>query len=117
YLFKQLSDFKAGKERKNAIMSAIVAPLTPEDMRAVAAHYASQNARPGAAHNKDTIDLGQKIYRAGNPETGVPAGAGCHGPDGAGVPDEFPRLSGQHAKYTAAQLHAFRTGERSNDTN
>ena len=117
YLFKQLSDFKAGKERKNAIMSAIVAPLSPEDMRAVAAHYATQKARPAAAHNKETIDLGQQLYRAGNPETGVPACAGCHGPNGAGVPALFPRLSGQHAKYTATQLHAFRAGERSNDTN
>lgn len=117
YIFKQLSDYKAGKERKDPIMSAIAAPLSVEDMRAVAAHYASQKPRPGAARNKETVEMAQRLYRAGNPETGVPACSGCHGPAGAGIPAQYPRLSGQHAQYTAHELRAFRSGERSNDPN
>lgn len=117
YIFKQLSDYKAATERKDPIMSAMAAPLSPEDMRAVAAHYASQKPRPGAARNKDTVALGQRLYRAGNPEKGVPACSSCHGPDGAGIPAQYPRLSGQHAQYTVHELQAFRTGERSNDPN
>ena len=117
YIVKQLADYKAGKERKNPIMASMVAPLSETDMRAVAAHYAAQKPRIGAARNKDTVALGQKLWRGGNPETGVPACSACHGPDGSGIPSQFPRLSGQHAEYTIAQLKAFRSGERANDPN
>jgi cytochrome c553 len=117
YIAKQLADYKAGKDRKSPIMSPMAAPLSEADMRAVAAHYASQKPRPGAARNKETVTLGQRLYRGGNPATGVPACSGCHGPDGAGIPAQFPRLSGQHAQYTAAQLRAFRADERTNDPN
>jgi cytochrome c553 len=117
YIAKQLADYKAGKERKSPIMSPMAAPLSEADMRAVGAHYAVQKPRPGAARNKETVSLGQKLYRGGNPATGVPACSGCHGPDGAGIPAQYPRLSGQHAQYTAAQLRAFRSVERSNDPN
>jgi cytochrome c553 len=117
YIAKQLADYKAGKERKSPIMSPMAAPLSEADMRAVAAHYAAQKPRPGAARNKETVSLGQKLYRGGNPTTGVPACSGCHGPAGAGIPAQYPRLSGQHAQYTAAQLRAFRSDERSNDPN
>jgi cytochrome c553 len=117
YIAKQLADYKAGKERKSPIMSPMAAPLSEADMRAVAAHYAVQKPRPGAARNKETVSLGQKLYRGGNSATGVPACSGCHGPDGAGIPAQYPRLSGQHAQYTVAQLRAFRAMERSNDPN
>jgi cytochrome c553 len=117
YIAKQLADYKAGKERHSPIMSPMAAPLSEADMRAVAAHYAVQKPRPGAARNKETVSLGQKLYRGGNPATGVPACSGCHGPDGAGIPAQYPRLSGQHAQYTVAQLRAFRSVERSNDPN
>ena len=117
YVAKQLADFKAGKERKSPIMTPLAAPLSEADMRAVAAHYAAQKPRPGAARDKDTVSLGQKLYRGGNSTTGVPACSGCHGPAGAGIPAQYPRLSGQHAQYTVAQLRAFRSVERSNDPN
>ena len=58
--------------------------------------------------------LGEKIYRGGIADRMVPACAGCHGPSGAGIPSQYPRLSGQHADYTAAQLNAFRSGARAN---
>lgn len=117
YIAKQLADYKAGKERKSPIMSPMAQPLSEEDMRAVAAYYSAQKPRPGAARNKETVSLGQKLYRGGNSETGVPACSACHGPSGAGIPSQFPRLSGQHASYTAAQLRAFRADERTNDPN
>ena len=117
YTAKQLADYKASKERKNPIMMAMAAPLSAEDMRALAAYFASQKPKPGAARNKETVALGQKLYRGGNAATGVPACSGCHGPDGSGIPAQYPRLSGQFADYTATQLRAFRSIERANDPN
>ncbi len=118
YLYKQLTEFKAqpGKTpaRNNAIMAGMVAALSEQDMRNVSAYFASQTAKPGAAHNKDTVPLGEKIYRGGLAEKGVPACASCHGPTGAGMPSQYPRLSGQWAEYTAAQLVAFRDETRKN---
>ena len=117
YTAKQLADYKANTERKNPIMTAMAAPLSADDMRAVAAYFASQKAKPGAARNKETVNLGQKLYRGGNAATGVPACSACHGPTGAGIPAQYPRLSGQFADYTATQLRAFRSVERANDPN
>ncbi|HEY9397989.1 MAG TPA: c-type cytochrome [Burkholderiales bacterium] len=121
YIEKQLHDFKAdgGKEpvRKNAIMNGMAAGLTPEMMRDVAAFYGTQRIKPEAAKNKELVELGQKIYRAGISEKGVPACASCHGPKGEGVPAQYPRVAGQFAEYTEAQLKLFRSGERANDPN
>lgn len=119
YLYKQLTEFKAqpGKTpaRNNAIMAGMVAALSDQDMHNVAAYFASQTMKPGAARDKDTVPLGQKIYRGGLAEKGVPACASCHGPTGAGMPSQYPRLSGQWAEYTAAQLVAFRDEVRKNN--
>ena len=113
YLVKQLAEFKSGK-RENPIMKGMAAALSEEDMVNVAAFYASKQAKPGFARNKDTIRLGEKIYRGGILERKVPACAGCHGPTGVGIPAQFPRLSGQHSEYTEAQLIGFRSGGRVN---
>lgn len=117
YLAKQLQDLKANKERKNAVMMGMSANLSDEDMRDVAAHYASQKPKPTVAKNKDLLAAGQKLYRGGNGATGVPACSSCHGPTGAGIPAQYPRLAGQFADYTQTQLKAFRSGERANDQN
>jgi cytochrome c553 len=117
YILKQLRDFKANKERKNPAMMALVATLSEADMRDLAAHYAGQKPKSGAAQSKELVELGQKLYRGGNAAAGLPACAACHGPAGSGIPVQFPRIAGQHADYTAAQLKAFRSGERANDTN
>jgi cytochrome c553 len=116
YLYKQLTEFKSGA-RANPIMTGMVANLSDEDMRDLAAYYASQPASEGSASNMELVTAGQKLYRAGAPEKGVAACAACHSPDGAGIPPIYPRLSGQHAEYTAAQLDAFRIGQRNNDPN
>ncbi len=114
YLVKQLSEFKAGK-RKNAIMQGFAATLSDDDMKNVAAFYAAKAAKPGAATNKDTVALGERIWRGGLLNKGVAACAGCHGPNGAGMPVQYPRMSGQHAEYTEAQLTSFRSGARGNN--
>jgi cbb3-type cytochrome c oxidase subunit III len=113
YLVKQLVEFKAGK-RKNAVMAGFAATLSEDDMKNVAAFYASKQAKPGFAKNKDTVALGEQIYRGGITAKQVPACSGCHSPNGAGVPAQYPRLAGQHADYTEAQLTAFRSGARGN---
>jgi cytochrome c553 len=116
YTTKQLANFKSG-ERANAVMAGMVATLSPEDMVNLGAYFWGQIAKPGAASNKELALLGQSLYRGGNAATGVPACSGCHSPDGAGIPKQYPRLAGQHAEYTAAQLKAWRSGERANDPN
>jgi cbb3-type cytochrome c oxidase subunit III len=115
YLVKQLMDFKTQPGAKqparvNAIMAAMVAPLSNQDMVNVAAYFAAQTPKPGYAHNKNTVPLGEKIYRGGIAERQVPACASCHGPNGQGIPVQYPRLSGQWADYTVAQLNAFTQG-------
>ncbi len=121
YLHKQLANFKAqgGKkaERENAVMAGMTANLSAADMRDLAAYYAAQKLKPAAAKDKDLASLGQKIYRGGNVATGVAACSGCHGPTGAGIPAQYPRIAGQFAEYVEAQLIAFRSGARANDPN
>ena len=121
YLQKQLFDFKAqdGNKpvRESAIMNGMVANLSAADMKGLAAYYAGQAQKPAAAADKDLAQLGQKLWRGGDSLHGIPACAGCHGPAGAGIPAQFPRLSGQFAEYIAAQLTAFREGRRTNDRN
>jgi cytochrome c553 len=113
YLAKQLVEFKSGK-RKNAIMSGMVAALSEDDMKHIAAYYGSKPAVKGFAGIKDTVVQGEAIWRGGIAAKGVPACAGCHGPAGSGMPAQYPRISGQHAFYTEAQMNAFRLGERGN---
>lgn len=113
YLVKQLHEFKDGK-RPNPVMTAMATPLSEEDIRNVAAFYATKQAKAGFAKNKDTVLLGERIYRGGIADRQVPACAGCHSPNGAGIPSQYPRLGGQHSDYTEAQLNAFRAGARHN---
>ena len=119
YTVKQLMNFKAvdGKQAKraNPIMAGMVANLTPQDMRNLAAYYASQKPNDGFAHNTDTLELGQQIYRGGIASQGIPACSGCHGATGAGMPAQYPRLAGQHPEYIEAQMKAWRSGARAND--
>jgi cytochrome c553 len=113
YLVKQLAEFKSGK-RKNPIMQGFAAQLSEDDMRNVAAFYASKSAKPGFAKNKDSVALGAKIWRGGLPDREIAACAGCHSPTGAGIPSHYPRLASQHGDYTEAQIVAFRNGSRTN---
>lgn len=113
YTHKQLVDFTT-PGRQNPVMTTFATMLTPQEKQDIAAWLATQAHKPGAAKNKDTVELGRKIYRGGIAERGVAACASCHGASGSGIPALYPRLSGQHQDYTAAQLDAFKTGTRGN---
>jgi cytochrome c553 len=113
YLNKQLVDFTT-PQRNNAVMTSLAKALTDDDKRNIAAYLDKQAQKPGAAKNKDTVEFGKKIYRAGIAEKNVPACAACHGANGSGIPAQFARLGGQHQEYTAAQLTNFRAGARKN---
>jgi cytochrome c553 len=120
YLVKQLTDYtvRSGEKkpaRENAIMNGLAATLSEQDRRDVAAWFSSQEEKPGTARNKDTLELGQRIWRAGLPEKALPACSGCHNPAGLGIPNQYPRLGGQHAEYVEATLKAFRDGTRRNN--
>lgn len=116
YIYKQIMDFKAGR-RENAQMSPMAAPLTEQEVLDVAA-YLSQQAQSGGTADPAQAALGERIFRSGNPETGVPACNGCHGPAGMGSGlAKFPRISGQHADYVKQTLGYFKAGTRANDPN
>lgn len=119
YIYKQLKNFKDGKDAKDGrhdpSMAPMVAPLSDQDMQDLAAYFSSQTIKPGSA-DETKVSLGEQIYKGGNNASGVAACAACHGPTGAGNPAaNFPALAGQHSAYTAKQLHAFNKGERHND--
>ncbi|MEQ1662347.1 MAG: c-type cytochrome [Thiobacillus sp.] len=114
YLYKQLAEFKSG-DRKSAVMAGMVATLTPQDMKNLAAYFSAQQPKGGTSKDKALALQGQKVYRGGVQGAGVPACASCHGAKGQGIPVQFPRLAGQHADYIYAQLNAFRVGARAND--
>ncbi|MCQ3829895.1 cytochrome c4 [Microbulbifer elongatus] len=125
YLLKQMHDIKEGT-RKVPEMTGMLDNLNDQDMADVAAYFASQNIQISGSekftvmlNNGDTVnalELGRKIFRAGNADTGVAACMGCHSPTGQGnAPAGYPRLSGQYAEYVEKQLKAFREGTRAND--
>lgn len=113
YTHKQLVDFTT-PNRQQPIMTTYAKMLTDAEKKDIAAWLAVQVHKPGAAKNKDTVELGRKIYRGGIAERGVAACASCHGANASGIPAQYPRLAGQHQDYTTAQLEAFKSGTRAN---
>ena len=111
YLAMQLDHFKSGL-RKNAVMNAMAAQLTPDEQRALGVYFADKKPKPGAAKDRQLAELGQKIYRGGNAKTGLPACASCHSPTGSGIPVQYPRLAGQYSDYVYTQLQGFIKGDR-----
>lgn len=111
YLVKQMQDYKSGA-REDAIMAGMVAALSEQDMEDLAAYFASQEVQTGAA-DPELAEAGERLFRGGNIETGVPACSGCHGPAGTGITAaKFPALAGQHAAYIEEELKAFRAAGR-----
>ncbi|MEZ5644506.1 MAG: c-type cytochrome [Burkholderiaceae bacterium] len=113
YLVKQLREFKSGK-RDSAVMKGFVAAMSEDDMRNIAYWVASQKGATGFAQDKELVRLGERIYRGGIADRQIAACAACHGPTGAGIPAQYPRLSGQHAEYTIDQMRKFRDSVRKN---
>lgn len=114
YLYKQLIEFKTGK-RNNAIMLGMTAALSDDDMKNLAAYFSQQKLKPREAPDAKLQEAGGKIFRGGIAASKVPACMACHGPTGAGIPVEYPRLGAQHAGYIEAQMLAFKKGERANN--
>ncbi|MCS0809377.1 cytochrome c4 [Massilia agilis] len=113
YVYKQLVDFTT-PNRNQAIMTTYAKALSDDEKKNIAAYLATQKPTAGAARNKDSVELGRKIYRGGIADKGVAACASCHGATGSGIPAKYPRLAGQHQDYTVAQLEAFKAGARNN---
>jgi cytochrome c553 len=117
YLLKQMKSFKtdgsAPPERVKALMNAMIAPFDETQMRDLAAYFSQQTQKPDVAKNRETAEFGQRLYRAGDQSKGLPACAGCHGPSGAGIPAQYPRIAGQFSDYLEAQLKNFREGAQS----
>ncbi len=113
YLVKQLHDFKAD-HRVDPVMKGFSMMLSGEEMNNISAWLAKQPAKTGYATDKELVQLGERIYRGGIAERNIASCVGCHSPNGAGIPAQYPRLSGQHADYTVKQLNAFRDGSRKN---
>ena len=114
YLLKQLHDFKDDK-RVDPVMKGFAMMLSEEEMTNITAWLAKQPAKNGFATDKQLVVLGERIYRGGIPDRKIAACVSCHSPNGAGIPAQYPRLSGQHADYTTKQLNAFRDGSRGNN--
>ena len=96
-------------------MAPFVAGLSDTDVEDLAAYFAAQTPTGGGA-KEELVELGQRIYRGGIAEKGVPACMACHGPDGKGLDAaKFPRLAGQHDAYTVKQLTNFSMNQRTND--
>ena len=113
YTYKQLLDFTT-PNRNNPVMTTYAKMLSDDEKKHIAAYLGAQTQKAGAAKNKDSVELGKKIYRGGIAGTGVAACASCHGANGNGIPAQFPRLAGQHQDYTVSQLQAFKGGARKN---
>jgi cytochrome c553 len=113
YLEKQLREYKAGK-RKSEVMAPLIGALKKQQIRDMAAHFASQAPARGAVQNPDLAARGKTLYEEGNRATGVPGCIGCHLPNAAGA-ERYPRLAGQLQTYTVQQLVDFKSGKRSND--
>ena len=114
YITVQLAHFKSGV-RPNPIMQGIASTLQPEQMKALGIYYSQQKPKPQAAQDAALVAIGQKLFRGGDAANGTPACSACHLPNGAGIAKNYPRLAGQHAAYTYAQLKAFKDGGRGAD--
>lgn len=110
YLERQTALIKSG-DRSVPEMMGIVAGMSEQDLRDIAAYFSSQTNNGGVAE-ESVAALGQRIYKAGNADSGVPACMSCHGPAGEGNPlSGYPALAGQHSVYTSKMLNGFRAGD------
>ncbi len=116
YLIEQLKAFRDGA-RQNVLMSPMAVGLSDEDIANLAAWYSAQTPHGGETE-PSKLKLGQRVFRAGNAQENAMACAACHGPTGRGNPlAKFPAIQGQQATYVAAQLRAYKSGERASDAN
>jgi cytochrome c553 len=116
YIVQQLTNFRNG-DRQNLLMSPMAMGLSDQDIADLAAYFSAQTATGGETEPSKLL-RGQHVYRSGNIESQTAACTACHSPNGRGNPAAgYPSIQGQHATYAAAQLRAYRSGERSTDPN
>lgn len=113
YIAKQLGDFKAGR-RKSDTMMAMTTDITPDDMESLGRYFEAKPSAPTPISNSAKADAGRLLYFKGNPDSGLPACADCHGLRGMGTP-LLPRLAGQQREYLENQLANFNSRQRNND--
>ncbi|MFV0370268.1 MAG: c-type cytochrome [Azonexus sp.] len=113
YIAKQLAEFKSGR-RKSDTMQPQAENLTPEEMKALGQYFESKQVGGRQVRDAELLAVGKYIFQRGNPFSGLPACASCHGENGHGTP-QLPRLAGQHPRYTEDQIKQFNTRERNND--
>ena len=120
YLKNQLNYFqvKQGEDkakRENAVMLGIASGLSSDDIDNLSAYYSQQKIKPSYASNLELAKAGEVVYKGGDASRGLPSCSSCHGPRGLGVPGQYPRISGQHATYTASTLKSYKNGSRANN--
>jgi len=109
-IYKQLVDFKRGA-RVDAVMGAMVAALTDENMLDVS-HYYAYLPRPAQDRS---LTAAPALVRVGDPMRSIAPCASCHGSkDGK---TGAPALEGEPQSYLQSQLTAFAHGSRKNDAN
>lgn len=115
YIAKQLENFKSGKRKsKSTAMADMSSRLNADDMLALGQYFESKPAEPEAVKDPGLTGVGRYIFNTGNPYSGVPACASCHGMEGFGTAN-LPRLAGQYASYIETQRKLFNQRERTND--
>jgi cytochrome c553 len=111
YIAEQLQNFKDGK-RNNPVMAPNAAPLSPDDMADLGAYFDSL-VNTGLEADPSYWQAGEKLYRGGDKDRGIPACIACHGPTGRGnEPAKFPALRGQQSVYVVKQLNDYASGAR-----
>lgn len=109
-IYKQLRDFQSGA-RTNAIMAPMVTALSDQDMRDLAAYYAYLPRVTGYHPASQPVP---DIVAVGSPMRNIAPCASCHGAADRTI--GAPWLEGEPAIYIRAQLQAFASGDRHNDT-
>ena len=107
YIYLQLKDFQEGR-RHDPQMDPMAAPLSRDDMLALADFFSKQKQAPvGFKADPAKVAAGKKR----SDEVLCPM---CHLGEFAGQ-NEIPRVAGQHYQYVKKQLSDFKARRRTND--
>lgn len=116
YLFRTMQAYHEGT-RSNPVMMMNIDNFKEQDLRDLAAYFASLKAPEPATATADPeiLERGEKLALAGDWDQYIPPCSSCHGPSNQGVDENFPAIAGQHASYIKQQLQAWQQGQRKSD--